>query len=386
MKRLIIFFCFFFFLASYVKAEDITEYSESAILMESSTGKVLYEKESDIKKAPASMTKIMSMILIMDAIEDGKFTLEDNVLISENASSMGGSQVYLNTGENYKVKELLKSIAIASANDAVVALSEKVAGTTEKFVQMMNDKCLELGCTNTTFINPHGLDAEGHVSSARDMALMARYLINNYPERLDYTSIYEDYLVRPDGSNTWLVNTNKLVRFYDNVDGLKTGFTSTAGYCLTATAKKNNMRLISVVMGVDSSENRTSDTIKLLNYGFNSYKLSVIYEKGKIIDKVKVEKGKVEYTDIILMNDATELLNINDPEKKYTINIKLDKLIAPLKKDKQIGIAEIIDNEGKIVNKVGITIKEDIKKANLWDYYKRNLDIALKGKNILERN
>ena len=155
-------------------------------------------------------------------------------------------------------------------------MSEKVAGTTDEFVKMMNDKCAEIGCTNTTFVNPHGLDAEGHVSSARDMSLMARYLINNYPDILEYTSIYEDYLKRPDGSQTWLVNTNKLVRFYDDVDGLKTGFTEKAGYNLTSTAKKNNMRLIGVVMGVDNTDNRTSDTIKMLNYGFNNYKLSTI--------------------------------------------------------------------------------------------------------------
>ncbi len=380
MKKVVILFSLFFQFLLVGHCETITEYSTSAILIEASTGKVLYEKDADTKAAPASMTKIMSMALIMDAIKDGKITLEDSVVISENASSMGGSQVYLNTGDKYKVKDLLKSIAVASANDAVVAMSEKVAGTTEKFVAMMNEKCSKLGCTNTTFVNPHGLDAEGHFSSARDMSIIARYLINNYPEILNYTSIYEDYLQRPDGSNTWLVNTNKLVRFYDDVDGLKTGFTQTAGYCLTATAKKNDMRLISVVMGVDTSDNRTSDTVKLLNYGFNSYKLSVIYKKDKIIDKVKVEKGKKESTEIILMDNATELLNVNDKEKKYTINVKLDKIVAPIKKGDKVGEAEILDNEGDIVSSIGITVKENIEKANLWDYLKRNLKVLLGGK------
>jgi len=383
MKKIIILFSFFFLLNFSVKAEEIVEYSESSILIETSTGKVLYEKDADIEKAPASMTKIMSMILIMDAIENGSLTLEDSVLISETASSMGGSQVYLNTGETYKVKELLKSIAIASANDAVVAMAEKVAGTTEKFVNMMNEKCSELGCTHTNFVNPHGLDAENHYSSARDMAIMGNYLVKNYPEILEYTSIYEDYLQRPDGSNTWLVNTNKLVRFYKDVDGLKTGFTSTAGYCLTATANKNNMRLLSVVMGVDTSDNRTSDTVKLLNYGFNSYKLTTIYEKDKIIDEVRVEKGKKESVKIILMDNATELLNINDKAKKYTINIILDKIVAPIKKGDQVGTAEIIDNEGKIITNVGITVKENVEKANLWDYFKKNLNMIVSGKNII---
>ena len=383
MKKLIILFSFFFLFTLSVSAEEITEFSESAILVESSTGKVLYEKDADLEKAPASMTKIMSMLLIMDAMENGTLTMEDSVLISENASSMGGSQVYLNTGETYKVRELLKSIAIASANDAVVAMSEKVAGTTEKFVEMMNNKCKELGCTHTNFVNPHGLDAEGHYSSARDMALMGNYLVKNYPEILDFTSIYEDYLQRPDGSNTWLVNTNKLVRFYEDFDGLKTGFTSDAGYCLTSTAKKNNMRLVGVVMGVDSPDNRTSDTVKMLNYGFNSYKLSTIYEKDKIIDEVRVEKGKKESVKIILMEDATELLNINDKSKNYTINVKLDKIVAPVKKGDKVGVAEIIDNDGSIISTVGITVSEDVKKANLWDYFKRNLNLAFSGKKVL---
>lgn len=384
MKRLIILFsCFFLFVLN-VQGEEIVEYSESAILIETTTGKVLYEKEADLEKAPASMTKIMSMILIMDSIHNGNITLNDDVVISENASSMGGSQVYLNTGETYKVKELLKSIAIASANDAVVAMSEKVAGSTEKFVEMMNKKCKELGCTHTNFVNPHGLDAEGHYSSARDMALMGNYLVSNYPEILDYTSIYEDYLQRPDGSNTWLVNTNKLVRFYNDVDGLKTGFTSTAGYCLTSTAKKNNMRLVGVVMGVDSPDNRTSDTVKMLNYGFNSYKLSTIYEKDKIIDEVRVEKGKKDSVKIVLKNNATELLNINDKNKNYTINVKIDKIEAPIKKGDKVGVAEIIDNEGNIITKVGLTVEENVKKANLWDYFKRNLNIAFSGKNIIK--
>ena len=382
-KIIIILFSFFFLFTFRVNAEEIVQYSESAILIESTTGKVLYEKDADIEKAPASMTKIMSMILIMDAIHNGSLTIEDNVLISENASSMGGSQVYLNTGETYKVKELLKSIAIASANDAVVAMAEKVGGTVKNFVSMMNEKCSELGCTHTNFVNPHGLDAEGHYSSARDMVIMGNYLVKNYPEILEYTSIYEDYLQRPDGSNTWLVNTNKLVRFYQDVDGLKTGFTSAAGYCLTATAEKNNMRLVSTVMGVDTSDNRTSDTVKLLNYGFNSYKLSTIYQKNKVIDEVRVEKGKNESVKIILMDDATELLNINDKAKNYTINVKLDKIVAPVKKGDKIGTAEIIDNEGKIITNVGITVQKDVLKANLWDYFKRNLNMIMSGKNVI---
>ena len=382
MKKILLIFIAFIFFISNVHAENITKYSQSAVLMEKSTGKILYELDSTKENPPASMTKIMSMILIMDQIKMGKLAFNDKVVISENASSMGGSQVYLNTNETYKVEELLKSVAIASANDAVVALAEKTYGSVEKFVEKMNLKCKEIGCKNTNFVNPHGLDAEGHYSSSYDMALMARYLITNHEDVLKFTSIYEDYLHRPDGSQTWLVNTNKLVRFYDNVDGLKTGFTEGAGYCLTATAKRGEMRLISVVMGVDTIDNRTSDTVKLLNYGFNTYKLETIYKKGKVIDKVKVEKGKKDFVEIVLMNDATELLSNEENKKNYMINIELKKLVAPIKKGKVVGEAEIIDNEGNIIDIEQITVKEDIEKANYFDYFKRNIKELFSGKII----
>lgn len=382
MKKILLIFIAFIFFISNVHAENITKYSQSAVLMEKSTGKILYELDSTKENPPASMTKIMSMILIMDQIKMGKLAFNDKVVISETASSMGGSQVYLNTNETYKVEELLKSVAIASANDAVVALAEKTYGSVEKFVEKMNLKCKEIGCKNTNFVNPHGLDAEGHYSSSYDMALMARYLITNHEDILKYTSIYEDYLHRPDGSQTWLVNTNKLVRFYDNVDGLKTGFTEGAGYCLTATAKRGEMRLISVVMGVDTIDNRTSDTVKLLNYGFNTYKLETIYKKGKVIDKVKVEKGKKDFVEIVLMNDATELLSNEENKKNYMINIELKKLVAPIKKGKVVGEAEIIDNEGNIIDIEQITVKEDVEKANYLDYFKRNIKELFSGKII----
>lgn len=382
MKKILITLIAFIFFIGVVEAEEVTKYSQSAILLEASTGKILYELESTKELKPASMTKIMSMSLIMDEIKKGNISFDDDVVISENAANMGGSQVFLNANETYKVKDLLKSVAIASANDAVVALAEKTYGSVEKFVDAMNTKCKELGCKNTNFVNPHGLDDDNHYSSSYDMSLMARYLINNHEDILKFTSIYEDYLKRPDGSQTWLVNTNKLVRFYDNVDGLKTGYTEGAGYCLTSTAKRNDMRLISVVMGVDTPDNRTSDTVKLLNYGFNSYKLETIFKKNKVIDRVKVEKGKKNYVDIILLNDATELLNINDKKKKYTINIEIDKLVAPIKKGEVVGEAEILDNEGNMVSIEKITVKEDVLKANLWDYFKKNLQELFGGKII----
>ncbi len=384
MKKVMFFILFFFLFATNINAvEDLAPNSKSAILIEQSTGKVLFEKNPHEKLAPASMTKVMSMLLIMEAIDSGKINIADKVTITENASSMGGSQVFLEAGEEYSVEELLKGIAIASGNDAVVAMSEKVAGSTEEFVKMMNNKAMELGLTNTNFVNPHGLDEENHYTTAHDMAIMAKELLN-HPKILEFTSIYEYYMPKPDGSTTWLVNTNRLVRFYDGVDGLKTGFTSGAGYCLTATAKKSNLRLISVVMGVETSDKRSSDTVNLLDYGFNTYKLKVILTKEQELGKVRIENGKEESATVVLKSDATELLKVTDEESEYTFNVKLNKKIkAPVKYGDVIGTVEIIDNEGHIVMERDVTIKENIKKANLWDLFKRNLNELTSGKLLI---
>ena len=298
---------------------------------------------------------------------------------------MGGSQVFLQAGEVYTVHDLLKSVAIASGNDAVVALAEKVGGSVSGFVDMINKRLKELGATNTNFVNPHGLDAEGHYSTARDMSIIARELLR-HEKILEYTSIYEEYLEKNDGSRIWLVNTNRLVRFYDGVDGLKTGFTKTAGYCLTATAKKNNFRLISVVMGEDTTENRSSDTVKMLNYGFNTFKINIIKKKWESLGKVRVEKGKQDFANIVLLNDATEILKNTDPVSEYKFNLKVDKIKAPLKIGDIVGSAEIIDNDGNIVDEVDVTIDKEIKKANILDYMLKNLRTIGAGKSLLKQN
>lgn len=363
-----------------VKAEDSLNLdSSSAILIDNFSGKVLYEKNADEKLPMASMTKIMSMLLIMENIENGNLDYTDKVVISKNASSMGGSQVFLQEGEEYKVEDLLKCIAVSSANDAVVAMAEKISGSEEAFVEAMNNKAQELGLENTHFANPHGLDNEDHYSTARDMALMAQELLK-YEDILNFTSIYEDYLTKPDGSQVWLVNTNRLVRFYEGVDGLKTGYTTEAGYCLTATAKKSDLRLISVVMHASSSDARSKDTATLLTYGFNSFKNSVIYSKNKELGTVDVEKGKVDSVKVYLKEDATELLGVTQEPGEYTFNIKVDKIQAPQKANSVVGTAEIIDNEGNIVREADVIIKEDIAKAGFKDYLKKNLKLITSGK------
>ena len=384
-KILLIIMSFFVLNLSVLAEEDFAPSTKSAILVDNLSGKVLYEKNADEKLAPASMTKLASMLIVMEAIDNGNLKLEDKVTISEEAANMGGSQVFLQAGEVYTVHDLLKSVAIASGNDAVVALAEKVGGSVSGFVDMINKRLKELGATNTNFVNPHGLDAEGHYSTARDMSIIARELLR-HEKILEYTSIYEEYLEKNDGSRIWLVNTNRLVRFYDGVDGLKTGFTKTAGYCLTATAKKNNFRLISVVMGEDTTENRSSDTVKMLNYGFNTFKINIIKKKGESLGKVRVEKGKQDFANIVLLNDATEILKNTDPVSEYKFNLKVDKIKAPLKIGDIVGSAEIIDNDGNIVDEVDVTIDKEIKKANILDYMLKNLRTIGAGKSLLKQN
>ena len=386
MKKILLIIMSFFVLNLNVLAEeDFAPNGKSAILVDNLSGKVLYEKNADEKLAPASMTKLASMLMVMEAIDNGNLKFEDKVTISEEAANMGGSQVFLQAGEVYTVYDLLKSVAIASGNDAVVALAEKIGGSQSGFIDMLNKRLKEIGATNTNFVNAHGLDAEGHYSTARDMSIIARELLK-HPKILEFTSIYEEYLEKNDGSRIWLVNTNKLVRFYDGVDGLKTGFTKTAGYCLTATASKNNFRLISVVMGEDTSENRSSDTVKMLNYGFNTFKINIIKTKGESLGKVRVEKGKQDKANIVLLNDATEILKNTDQVTEYNFNLKVNKIKAPVKVGDVVGTAEIIDSEGNIVDEVDVTVEKDIKKANILDYMLRNLKTIGFGKSILKQN
>ncbi len=373
MKKFLIGLLCFLFLIPIVNAEeDLAPNSKSAILIEASTGRVLFEKNSDEQLAPASMTKIMSMLLIMDAIDSEKISLTDSVMISKNAATMGGSQVFLQEGEIYTVEQLLKGIAIASGNDAVVAMAEKVGGSIENFVNMMNEKAKNLGLKNTHFVNPHGLDAKDHYSSARDMSIMGRELVK-YEKILEFTSIYEDYLKKPDGSSTWLVNTNRLVRFYNGVDGLKTGFTSTAGYCITTTAKKNDMRLLSVVMGADTSDKRSNDTVNMLNYGFNSYQVKEILKQDQVLGEITIHGGKKEKVPVSLKKNITEITSVNDKNKTYSWTVEFQEGKAPLKKGDIVGKVIVKDENGNVSFQEDVILMEDVEKANIWDFFSRNL-------------
>jgi len=351
-----------------VLALDLTSYSKSAIMIEPTTNTIIYELNKDERMAPASMTKLMTMLLIMEAIEDNKINLDDMVLISKNASDMGGSQVFLETNSEIQVEQLLKGIAIASGNDAAVAMSEHIAGTTNEFVNMMNKKVKELGLKNTNFVNVHGLDADNHYSSAYDMAIIATELLK-HEKILEYTSLYEDYLIKPDGTKTWLVNTNKLVRFYAGVDGLKTGYTSAAKYCLTSTAEKNNIRFITVVMGVDTSEHRSADTTSMLNYGFTNYKLNTIVKRDNSVTEVGVSRGKKESIVAYPKEDITDLIKQNE-DKSYTYNISKYDLKAPIKINDVVGQMEVVDSNGKVVKIVDLVSTVNVEKHSFGSLFK----------------
>lgn len=372
MKKFVVFILLMFIFSLNVFAEE----KKYSILMEYSTGKILMDENSLEKRAPASMTKIMTLLLIMEKIDQGKIKLTDEVTISENASNMGGSQVFLQPGEVIKVEDLIKSICISSANDSAVAMAEYVGGSVKKFVDMMNKKAKELDLKNTNFVNVHGLDDDSHYSCPYDMAIMARELIK-HENILKYTSTYEEYFKKNDGSSVWMVNTNKLIRHYKGLDGLKTGFTDTAGYCLTATAKRNGMRLISVVMGSDTSENRSKSTVELMDYGFNNYKLNTIYNKNIKLGKVKVLNGKKDYVDLKLVSDVVDLTTILE-ESKYDYKMNIDEIEAPVSVGDVVGKLTLF-KDGKKIDTFDITVKESIKKANILDYYKKNFKYIISG-------
>lgn len=378
-KGLIILMCMFLLIPFTVKAEglNLAESSKSAIMIEASTGKILYEKNSHEKLAPASMTKMMSMLIIIESIEKGVIQWDQEITTSENASSMGGSQILLETGEKMKVRDLFKGIAVASGNDAVVALAEAIAGTEEEFVKMMNQRAKELGLKDTNFKNPHGLDTANHYSSAYDMGMIGKELVS-HEEVLKYTSIYEDYLREGQKNKIWLVNTNKLVRFYDGVDGLKTGYTKEAGYCLTATAKRGDTRFITVVMGEPDTKTRNKETTALLDYGFSQYTTEKLLDKGTTVGTLHIEKGKNSSVKLVPMNDVTLLNKKTAKKKNANYELKIEKHKAPFKVGDKVG-SLLIKVEGEKDRTIAVTVKEDVKKANLLELYFNHLKSMFAG-------
>ena len=336
--------------------------SGSAILIEQSTGQILYEHNMHEKLRPASVTKVMSILLIMEAIDSGKISLTDNVPCSENAASMGGSQMWLDPRETLTVDEMLKAICVASANDCVVAMSEYIAGSEEAFVQMMNDKAKELGMNDTTFKNCHGLDEDGHVTSSYDISLMSRELLKNHPDITKYTTIWTDSL--RDGKSQ-LANTNKLIRTYKGATGLKTGSTSLALYNLSASATRDDLSLIAVIMKAPSTKVRFAEAQKLLDYGFNTYSFKQFAKKQEVAQTVTVDKGVKRAIEIVFEEDAGVLLEKGkDKEVEQTITLD-DNIKAPITAGQKVGEATY-SLDGKLLTTVNLVAKESVEKINLF--------------------
>ncbi len=346
--------------------------AKSAILMDYQTGTILYEKNPHEKLPIASLAKIMTILLALEAIDDGKISLDETVHISEHASSMGGSQVFLHAGETLSVDALLKAVIVASGNDASVAIAEKIAGTHEVFVARMNERAQELGMTNTNFVNATGLPADNHYSTAYDVALMSRELLN-HPLFFRWSTIWVDTL-EESRNKTELANTNRLIRFYDGADGLKTGSTQEAGYCLSATAKRGNMRLLSVVLNAPSSKERFAESTKMLDYGFANYEVVSVLKKDQVIkDNVYISGGKEEIINGVISQDVSFLIKAGesrDFEKEVMLDEKID---APLEKGDKIGTLNIIKGD-QIIQTLDIVSDRDVMRANVFDYFKKIFD------------
>lgn len=346
--------------------------SKSAILLEASSGRVIYEKDAYNEMAPASITKIMTLLLIFDAIDAGKITLDDQVSVSEHAASMGGSQVYLEVNETQTVNDMIKCISIASANDACVAMAEYVAGSEEAFVNMMNDKAASLGMENTHFVNSCGLDVEGHYSCAADIATMGRELITKYPQISEYATTWMDTIThktKKGETEFGLTNTNKLVRTYEGITGLKTGSTDDAGYCLCATSTRNGVSMVAVVMSAKDHKSRFSECAALMDYGYGKCSLYTdTKDYSDDLDSIEVEgyidkyisAGKGEFSTVLIGDESGD--NIDAA-------VHIDKLTAPVNKGDTIGYVEYKMN-GTSIGKVDITASKDAPKSTYSDYLK----------------
>ncbi|WP_269412313.1 D-alanyl-D-alanine carboxypeptidase family protein [Lentibacillus daqui] len=357
---------------------DLAPDAKSAILIERDTGKILFDKNSQEELPPASMTKIMTLLLIMEELDRGNLKLDERIRVSENAASMGGSQIFLEAGEEMTVNDLLKGISIASGNDASVALAERIAGSEEAFVQKMNKKVKDLGLKNTHFNNCTGLPADDHYSTAHDMSVMAKELLK-YEKITDYTSLYEDYLRKGTEDEFWLVNTNKLVKFYPGVDGLKTGYTNEAKYCLTATAKKNDMRAIAVVMGTKTTKERNANVTNMLDYAFNQFSTKKLFKKGQPITTLKLLKAEDGKVDVVASESISTLYEKGKEPKNIATSVQMDDINLPLKKGDKVGTLVVKDGK-KVLSKTPLTVNKDVKQASFFTLFKRSLGELTKSR------
>ena len=379
MKKIYIVICFVLLIIPKCSplALELLNGAKSGVLLEASTGEILYEKNKDEKVSIASLTKMAAQIIILEKIEEGTLRWDDIVTTSSNAAGMGGTQIWLVAGEKMSVEDLFKSMTMASANDATVALAEKVAGTEEAFVKLMNDKVKSLGLVNTTFVNCTGFDEEGHLSTAYDLGQIARELLK-HDEILRFSSVYEDYIRKDTPNKYWLVNTNKLVRFYSGADGLKTGFTDAAGYTMAVTAERDNMRLIAIVLGETSGKARNQDATDLLDYGFNTYKVDLLNKKNEVVKELEIEKGNKSKVNAILKHDVSILRKKSDAGINYDTSVKINDIKLPLKKGDVVGKLEVLDN-GNVIKSEDLIIDEDVSKINYFKHLYNSFKNIISG-------
>lgn len=353
-------------------AVELPVEAKAALLMEKETGQVLYAENEHEKLKPASVTKVMTLLLVMEAIGRGELKYEDIVTVSANAASMGGSQVYLSEGEQISVEELLKAVCVSSGNDAAVALAEQVAGVTELFVQQMNNRAMELGMGDTHFVNPTGLPAEGHVTSAWDIALMSRELILHHPDIRRFTTIWMDTI---RGGEFGLSNTNKLIRFYDGATGLKTGSTDAAGYCISATAEREGMELIAVVLGGETSQQRFEDAKTMLNYGFSTYALADVTPEEKPVVPVKL--GRTPSVEGVLSQSKLLVGKGQAGSLTRTVTLQED-LLAPVEKGQTVGTLTVQSGDTTLAE-LPLTAAAAVERMTWGDLFARLLCTAVFG-------
>lgn len=339
----------------------LAKQARSAVIMDFSTGKTLYEKDAHEKLPMASITKIMTLLLILDALDSGKLKLSDPIKTSDYAASMGGSQIFLEPGETMTASDMIKGIAVASANDACVAMAEHLYGSETNFVKQMNERAKELGMDDTHFVNCNGLPAPNHYSSAHDVAIMSRELLK-HEEVTKWTSVYSDYLRKNSDHPLWLVNTNKLVRFYDGADGLKTGYTAEAKFCLSATAKRDGFRAIAVVMGEPKPTIRNAEVSAMLNWTFSQYRSKVLVKEGQVVDdSVRVAGGMPEKIPVVA-GDTVGVVHKVGEHPSLEKKVELSKLTAPVKKGQRVGTLRVYEDED-LVAEAPILAGESVEKA-----------------------
>jgi D-alanyl-D-alanine carboxypeptidase (penicillin-binding protein 5/6) len=349
---------------------DLAPNARSAILMDAATGTILYEKNKAERLPPASITKIMTMLLILEALDQNKLTLQEKVSTSEYAASMGGSQIFLEPGEQMTVEEMFKGIAIASGNDASVAMAEKLAGNEAAFVQMMNERAQQLGMKNTNFVNPNGLPSPEHYSTAEDIALMSREILK-HQEIIAFTGLYQDYLRKDSDKPFWLVNTNKLVRFYSGADGLKTGYTSEAKFCLSATAKRDDLRLIAVVLGEPNTKTRNMEVASLFDYAFAQYQSHILLKQGDPLGVIKINKGKQAEMELTAEQPYSVLMKKGESTQNIRHELIYDEAIkAPVEIGQPLGKIAIYNGTTKLQEYL-IHSPIRVEEANWWTLLKR---------------